>query len=73
MSGARMAGIKDAKVSAGQPDEHRVRRSWMGDALTLPTLKAALTIENGERSRGFSQRRRAYFIITWHSTSVEIL
>ena len=39
----------------------------MGDALTLPALKAALAIENGERSREFSQRRRAYFRFTWHS------
>ena len=44
----------------------------MGDALTLPVLKAALAIEIGERSRGFSQRRRAYFIIMWHSTLAEI-
>ena len=65
MSGARMAGIEDETVSAGNPGEHRVRRSWMGDALTLPVLKAALAIEIGERSRGFSQRRRAYFIITY--------
>ena len=37
----------------------------MGDALTLPVLKAALAIEIGERSRAFSKRRRAYFIITY--------
>ena len=67
-----MAGIEDEKVSAEHPNEHRVRRSWMGDALTLPALKAALAIENGERSREFSQRRRAYFIITWHSAPTGI-
>ena len=45
----------------------------MGDALTLPALKAALAIENGERSREFGQeRRRAYFIITWHSAPTGI-
>ena len=44
----------------------------MGDALTLPTLKAALAIENGLRSRGLSHCRRVYFIITWHSTSTGI-
>ncbi len=44
----------------------------MGDALTLPTLKAALAIENGLRSRGLSHCRRVYFIITWHSTSTEM-
>ena len=72
MSGARMAGIEDVRVSAEQPDEHRVGRSWKGGALTLSALKAALAIENGERSRKFSQRRRAYFRLAWHSAPTGI-
>ena len=64
---AAAIGTEDERVQREAPEEHRVSRSWMGDALTLQALKAALAIENGERSRGFSQRRRAYFIITWHS------
>ena len=49
-------------------------KSWMGDARVEPSNAqgSTLAIEKGERSRGFSQRRRAYFIITWHSTSTEI-
>ena len=65
-------GTEDEKVQLGAPEERTLSRSWMGDAMTLPALKAALAIENGEHSRGFSQRRRAYFIITRHSTSTGI-
>ena len=72
MSGARMAGIEDEKVSAEKPDERTVRRSWKGRAMTLLPLGAALRLENKAHNRRLSHCRRVYSIITWHSTSTEI-
>ena len=54
MSGAKMAGIEDVRVSAEQPDEHRVGRSQKGGALTILPLGAALRMENKAHSRGLS-------------------
>ena len=67
MAASRSAaiGTEDERVHREAPEEHRVSRSWMGDALTLLPLCAALQIEDGVHSRRLSHCRRAYSISMW--------
>ena len=54
-SRASAIGTEDERVHREAPEEHRVSRSWMGDALTLLPLGAALQIEDGVHSRRLTQ------------------